>query len=232
MILILGLFVISLNSFAQENEMFLNHKNEIEVHYSICHFFDESKTNWLVFDKKRVGFIYDSNGNYIGDKFRVYVPPSYGISFNRNLGKNNKIGISYFKCGRLYPDYNQSKKSGDVIHRLFSVYALKFYQNLIIKNNNRLLIDFSINYKYGSELIHIYYPNKWEDIVENLILKDLGISTGLRNELKLPYNFYFIGEIEYMYFINRFDKGISFFDMFKRATKHTLLINLGISFRF
>ena len=206
-------------------------KNQLELFFPICHFFYASKTNWLVFDKDRK-IVYEQNGDFAGYKYSLFVPFTFGIKYQREISNKSSISMSALEYFKYYSSYENDMSPGDIYHRHYELYSLGYSH--VVKKNDK--ISFSVlgeaSIRYGSETIHIYYPSSWEARVKGLLLKDVGLTLGIRTEFKLPFNFNLSNEIKYMNLVYRHDEGISFFGNFQRASVHTLFIQFGLGYLF
>lgn len=89
-----------------------------------------------------------------------------------------------------------------------------------------------MNFRLGYETVHIYYPSIWEQRVESLTFKDVGLAVGIRGSYSLPWNFLLAGEASYTRFVYLYDDGVDFFGDHKGPTPNTLTIKLGLGYQF
>ena len=88
------------------------------------------------------------------------------------------------------------------------------------------------SYRSGSEVIHIYYPYYWEARAEGLLLRDWGLSAGLRGTYELPWRFLLSAEAKYTQFVYLYDEGVDFFGDHEDPTHHDLTVKIGLGYGF
>ncbi len=205
-------------------------RNSVELYYNISHFFDGTKTNWIILDYY-TGHLIDTTGHVINTFKKYYVPVTVGIQYNRSIKNCSDIRISALYYYRDYGIYKNSLP-GEVIKRSFVVLSLSYLNNLMLNKHLKIQAIGELNYRNGYEIINMYYPSGFETILSRLRLSDIGITAGLRVEHSLPYNFLISGEAKYTRFVYRASKGIDFLGQHKDTTPNTLTIKLGIGYRF
>lgn len=226
---VVTLFVVITDSFAQTFTDGKGKKNELEIYVPICHFFDDTRTNWtlLVPGQKRV---YGPGRVHLYNKEVMRVPAIAGIQYSRRISFNNSIRFSFLA---FYLNYlSDSLIPGEVIQRSYSLLSLGFVHQVM--GNDKVHIDAigEVNYRRGTEIVHIYFPYPWDNRVEGLLLRDLGLSVGARIERALPLNILVSGEVKCTRFLYRYSDGVDFFGKHKDSTPNTLTIKFGLGYKF
>ena len=205
--------------------------NNLELYFPISHFFDETNTNWLLLARHRSNFVYDTNGNLVDYNEKYILPATVGIQFSRKLNTTSKVRISTTLYFRDY-GYDREKERGEVIKRKYALISIGYLYTPIGNSKLKINLIGEINYRMGSETIHIYYPSPFEGKVETINLNNIGCSSGIKVERYLPLNFIVSGEIKYTHYVYRHSDGIDFFGQHKDATPNTLSIKLGLGYQF
>jgi len=208
-----------------------NKRNSVEIYFPVKHFFDGTETNWLLIKPYEV-FKVDNQGHVIGIDKKFGLPFTFGLQYNRSLLNSDIIRFSIAEYYMDYGDIHRDKKPGEVITRAYGLFSVGYLYQILRNNHTSLQANAELNYRYGYEMIHIYYPNWFEARWEVLDLSDIGLSAGFRVEQSLPYNFLISGEAKYTRFVYRASKGIDFFGQHKDTTSNTLTIKFGIGYRF
>ena len=193
--------------------------NSVEAYFGICHYFDQSETNWTILVPAQRAKA----------KWDKVIPNHYGLIYSYKIKDSSSIRVSGFLYWMHYSGPYDTGQIRDRQYYLFSIgykYQLLNYQKLGI---NSL---FELKYRYGGEIIHIYKPYYWESRVGYLDVNDIGLSVGYKLEYRLPFNFFISNEVTYTRYIYRYSKGIEFFGRIKRSTPNTLTIKLGLGYEF
>ncbi|MEZ4771836.1 MAG: hypothetical protein R3D00_01560 [Bacteroidia bacterium] len=203
-------------------------KNSIEMFFPVSHFFDETTTNWVILApyKKNVR---EPDGSYSRED--VYIlPPTLGLSYIRLLGLKSSINISGTAYMMQY--INDNRVPGETMRREYGLISAGYLYKVIAHQQISLYSYGAVNYRFGYERIHIYYPYPWEARVEGLLLRDWGLSAGLRATYDLPWHFLLSGEAKYTQFVYLHDEGVDFFGDHEDPTPHDLTVKIGLGYRF
>lgn len=213
---------------AQAPPALKEHKNSLSLFYYINHYFDESRTNWtfVVPSRKR---IYEPDGTmYVKDTYAIPVHVGAQYIYAVTLRDHISVSASVYYLWYLKDLY----QPGEVYERNFVNLSLGYLRHLIGQGRVRLYALGDLNFRTGSESIHIYYPNSWESRSALLALDDLGLGCGLRVVRLLPLNLQCAFEARYTRYVLLRDKGVDFFGQHKGPTPHALSLQWGIGFRF
>ena len=228
-ILFLSIFVFISATTTSYSQNVKEKRNKIEVYYSVCHFFDGTETNWTVL-VPGTKHIDGPNGRNSDKKNVLQLPITFGINYSRTFRNNDRIRLSAL---HYYFSYNnESLQPGDVMNRSYGLYSLGYLHHIFGNKNKRFIAIGELNYRNGSETVHIYFPYRWDNRVESLILSDIGLSAGLRIERNLPLNFILSGEAKYSRFIYCHSEGVDFFGQHKDPTPNTLTLKFGLGYQF
>ncbi len=208
-----------------------NNKNTLELFYVISHFFDGTYTNWFLLAPIHSNYVRDNNNQIIDYDVEYVLPPlTLGIQYTRKYNDRNSARISAMSY--LFGYNMDNIERGEVIRRQYGLYSIGWIHKLL--GNDKKTINFigELNYRNGTESIYIYQPRRFEIRVESLTLKDVGLSTGLKIEQIVPFNFVISIEAIYSRFIYRYSKGVDFFGQHKNSTPNTFTLKLGLGYQF
>jgi hypothetical protein len=169
------------------------------------------------------------------------------IYFNYPLISSGGINVSYFtktaKNGfqlaaesffRTYPKKNPSDRvPGELEERHFYLLSLAYLHPLIKGKRTNLWFLANATYRYGSEMIHLSFPQWYEEKVITRDQADWGGSAGIKYLYKLPYNFTVSTEAKYtrfLYIKHKPDLAQHPFD--KGSNKQFITIQLQVGYRF
>lgn len=196
-----------------------NNKNTIEIFFSLCHYFDQTNTNWTILVPHPRGSLQN----------KKVIPPHLGINYSFRYSRLSSIRLSAFMYGI---SYFGTIDTGQVFQRMYYIFSIGHNFCIYNKNNFQLKSVAEINYRNGNEIIFIYKPNWWENHVEDLPVNDLGLSFGYNIALNLPFNFHVLHEMTFTRYIYRSYEGVNVFGITKKSTPNTLSIKLGLGYEF
>jgi hypothetical protein len=204
-------------------------KNTIEVFYLVNHFFDQTRTNWTVWIPAKGRGVVTPDGRVIKEDIKV-IPPTFGLAYTRKLSQSQSLRLSSSIYFMRY--LNDSRQPGEVTNRQYGLFSLDCLRLLFDYKNWRVEGIGGVSSRLGYETIHIYYPSIWEQRVESLTFKDVGLTLGILGSCRLPWNFLLTGEASYTRFVYLYDDGVDFFGDHKDSTPNTLTIKLSLGYRF
>jgi len=127
---------------------------------------------------------------------------------------------------------NDNRVPGETMRREYGLISAGYLHEILTYRRMRVQALGEVSYRFGSESIHIYYPYPWEARVEGLLLRDWGLSAGLRATYDLPWRFLLSAEARYTRFVYLHDEGVDFFGDHEDPTPHDLTVKIGLGYRF
>ena len=216
-------------SFAQPSKD-TTRKNRFEVYLPICHFFDETNTNWGFLVPYRSNYFFNEKGELIKYDEKYGILLTFGLQYSREIPPASQVRLSMLFYLRNYsPDGKE--KMGQVTAREYFLFSVGHLIPITAGNKFLVYALGEVNYRFGFETVHIYYYG-FEDVGEVFDLSDFGLSAGIRFESYLLRNFVAFGEVKYTRFVYLYSDGIDFFERHKDPTPNTLTLKFGVGYRF
>ena len=203
-------------------------KNTLEVFFPVSHFFDETPTNWAILAPYKEN-VREPDGSYSREDVWI-LPSTFGLLYTRSVGSRSSISISGTVYVMRY--LNDNRVPGETMRREYGLISSGYLHKVIAHQRISLYCYGAVTYRFGFERIHIYYPFPWEARVESLLLRDWGLSSGLRATYDLPWRFLLSAEAKYTRFVYLHDEGVDFFGDHKGPTPHDLTMKIGLGYRF
>jgi hypothetical protein len=164
---------------------------------------------------------------------RGWMKLGMGLEYSRMIGSQSGLSLSINSLlANYYIDAQNPLQVGDVVRRDGGLLELDYNRKLATLGEWPVYGLLGFNYRFGYESVFVY--EYFSEIKSTwYILKEPGISVGLRTSRHLFWRLELNGLIKFTQFFLRYDDGSAHGDhYFNRSTRNMLTMQLGLGFRF
>ena len=162
---------------------------------------------------------------------------SWGIRYQRQLSLKSGFEVTFDAFGRWYPltRHCDGHLNGIVVERAMVNFGGAYLHRLYQRNRISISWLVGANFRTGYEVFSSACSGGGDQLGSGIVLRDLGLTTGLQASLALPCNFQLSSQLKFTEQVYRNTQvGESFYQNYAAhgSTRHMLALNIGIGYRF